>query len=95
MIEECPVAPGRRLASSTPTAVSGPARRGRRGPRSGTKTARFLALVAERHGPLAGVPLAEVARICTELAPKVGLHPGAARTALRRAVLAEQNGSKS
>jgi hypothetical protein len=97
VIEECPVAPGRRLATHPPTvAVSGSAgRRIRRRPRSGTKTARFLALVAEQHGPLATVPVADVSRICTSLAPQMGLNPGAARTALRRAVLAEQNGSKS
>jgi hypothetical protein len=97
VIEECPVAPGRRLtAPRSARAIAGPVRgRARRGPRNGTKTARFLALVAERHGPLAAVPVAEVSRICTALAPEVGLHPGAARTALRRAVLAEQNGSRS
>jgi hypothetical protein len=41
------------------------------------------------------VPVTDVSRICTALAPEIGLHPGAARTALRRAVLAEQNGSTS
>ena len=97
VIEECPVAPGRRLATRRPVAaISGPARRrARRGPRGGTKTARFLALVAERHGPLAAVPVTDVSRICTALAPEIGLHPGAARAALRQAVLAGQNGSRS
>jgi hypothetical protein len=61
--------------------------------RPGTKTARFLALVAEHRGPLTSIPLASVARICTELAPEVDLNTGAARTALRKAVLAAQNGS--
>jgi hypothetical protein len=97
VIEECPVAPGRRRAARRPSvAISRPGRRrARRGPRGGTKTARFLALVAERHGPLAGVPVTEVSRICTALAPEIGLHPGSARAALRQAVLAEQNGSRS
>jgi len=97
VIEECPVAPGRRLATRRPTpAISAPASgRSRCQPRSGTKTARFLALVAERHGALATVPVTDVSRICTALAPEIGLHAGAARTALRRAVLAEQNGSTS
>jgi len=97
VVEECPVAPGRRLAPGRPGAAvarSGP-RRGVKNPRSGTKTARFLALVSERHGALAGVPVGEVSRICTALAPEIGLHAGAARTALRRAVLAAQNGSTS
>jgi Protein of unknown function (DUF2637) len=96
VIEECPVAPGRRLAARRPSAaISRPGRRrAQRGPRGGTKTARFLALVAERHGPLAGVPVTDVSRICTALAPEIGLDPGAARAALRQAVLAEQNGSR-
>jgi hypothetical protein len=96
VIEECPVAPGRRFATGRPVPPitrSGPGR-ARRGPRSGTKTARFLALVTERYGALAAVPVADVSRICTALAPETGLHAGAARTALRKAVLAEQNGSK-
>jgi Protein of unknown function (DUF2637) len=69
------------------------AMRGPAGSRAGSKTARFLALVAGRHGPLAGLPPERVARICTELAPEVGLDAGAARTALRKAVLAARDGS--
>jgi hypothetical protein len=65
---------------------------GRRGPRAASKTARFLALVAERHGPLAEFPADRVSQTCTELAPGIGLDVGAARTALRRAVLAAQDG---
>ena len=60
-------------------------------PRAGTKTAAFLDLVTGRHGPLATVPVAQVSRICTDLAPRVGLDTGAARTALRKAVLAARN----
>jgi hypothetical protein len=67
-------------------------RRGPAGPRAESKTARFLALVAERHGALADFPPDWVSRTCTELAPEVGLDAGAARTALRRAVLAAQDG---
>jgi hypothetical protein len=62
--------------------------------RSGTKTARFLALVADQHGPLAAVPLDSVGGICAALAPLADLNAGAARTALRRAVLAAQNGAR-
>jgi len=68
---------------------------GRRGPvghRAASKTARFLALVAERHGALADFPPERVSRTCSELAPQVGLDAGAARTALRQAVLAAQDG---
>lgn len=60
-----------------------------------SKTVRFLALVEDRHGPLSDFPIANVSRVCTELAPEVDLDPGAARTALRRAVLSVQNGSQS
>jgi hypothetical protein len=73
-----------------PRAITG--RRGPTGPRAGSKTARFLALVEQRHGPLAGFAPERVSPVCTELAPEVGLDAGAARTALRRAVLAARDG---
>ncbi len=98
VVEECPVAPGRRAprplpaTAPTPTRKAITASRTRSGARQGTKTARFLALVAERHGPLASLPSAGVSKICAELAPQVGLNAGAARTALRKAVLAAQDG---
>ena len=111
VVEECPVAPGRR-ATGTSSRTTSPAlvmpaaipstqvvspaaaRRGRTR-RGETKTSRFLALVVERHGPLAAVPLGSVSRICAQVAPQVDLHPGSARAALRRAVLAAQNGARS
>jgi hypothetical protein len=106
VVEECPVAPGRRghparygarsATRSRPVeAISGPAENPGRpgGARQGTKTARFLALVADRYGPLETFPLAEVSRVSTELAPTAGLDPGAARSALRRHVQSLQNGS--
>ena len=73
-----------------PRAIGG--RRGPAGPRAGSKTARFLALVEQRHGPLAGFPPERVSPICTQLAPGVDLDIGAARTALRHAVLAARDG---
>jgi hypothetical protein len=106
VVEECPVAPGRRgrpgrrgphgvIAPRPVRTISGPpdtaARRG--GARQGTKTAQFLALVADRYGPLKAFPLADVSRVSTELAPEAGLDPGAARAALRRHVRYLQNGS--
>jgi Protein of unknown function (DUF2637) len=93
VLEECPVAPGRRAARPAPP--PGPARPGRgRGtvPRKATKTARFLSLVAERNGPLVSIPLDRVAGISAALAPQVHLNTGAARAALRKAVLAARNG---
>ena len=54
---------------------------------------RFLSLVTERHGPLASIPLDRAAGISAALAPQVDLNTGAARTALRKAALAAQNGN--
>ncbi len=96
VVEECPVAPGRRAAvpaGPDPVAITSPG--GRPSPRPGSKTHRFLTLVAEQHGPLAGVRIGDVSRICTALAPEAGLNTGAARTALRRAVLAARGGQAS
>ena len=98
VVQECPVAPGRTtsparaIASSRAKAISARPRATGHGadPRPGSKTGRFLALVTDRYGPLAQLPLADVSRVCAELAPEVDLDPGAARTALRRHVLAAQ-----
>jgi hypothetical protein len=84
VLEECPVAPGRPAVRSRPTPAPHP--------RKATKTARFLDLVTERHGSLTSIPLDAVAGISAEFAPRAGLHPGAARAALRKAVLAAKNG---
>jgi hypothetical protein len=86
-LERCPVAPGRR--ASVPQPAPTPQRA--EVPRQ-TKTARFLDLVTERHGPLAHLPLHRVAPISADLAPAVDLNPGSARAALRRAVQDAQNG---
>ena len=48
--------------------------------------------MTERHGPLASIPLDRVAGISADLAPQLALNTGAARTALRKAVLAARNG---
>jgi hypothetical protein len=95
VLEECPVAPGRRAARPTPASPAAMAidfvPRGS-GPRGKTKTARFLDLVTERHGPLSAIPLEAVAKTAAALAPEVNLNTGSARAALRRGVLAAQNG---
>jgi len=93
VLAECPVAPGRRVPS-VPTPEPGPSPH-RAKARSETKTSRFLSLVTERHGPLASVPLDRISAISAHLAPAVGLNTGAARTALRKAVLAARNGDPS
>jgi hypothetical protein len=51
-----------------------------------------LDLVNERHGPLASIPLPATARIAAALAVEADLHPGAARTALRKAVQSARTG---
>jgi hypothetical protein len=97
VLEECPVAPGRR-ARSAPTVPSAATPRTAPSPRLAnvprqTKTARFLSFVTERYGPLASIPLDRVAGISAALASQVDLNTGAARTALRKAVLAARNGN--
>jgi hypothetical protein len=84
VLAECPVAPGRRAPESRPAAAPHP--------RKATKTARFLDLVTERNGSLASIPLARVTGIAADLAPQADLNAGAARTALRKAILATRNG---
>ncbi len=93
VLTECPVAPGRRAPRpATPLTPPRLGRGSRTVPGKATKTARFLDLTAERHGPLAAIPLDRIARISADLAPHVHLNPGAARTALRKAVLSARTG---
>ncbi len=89
VLAECPVAPARRAPAPANLSPHVAKVRGE------TKTSRFLSLVTERHGPLASIPLDRVASISASLAPVVGLNTGAARTALRKAVLAARNGDLS
>ncbi len=93
VLEECPVAPGRRAPRPAPPPAPARPGQGRETvPRKATKTAQFLSLVTERSGPLASIPLDRVAQISAALAPAAGLNTGAARAALRKAVLAARNG---
>jgi hypothetical protein len=62
--------------------------------RGKSKTARFLALVADRYGDLAGIDLDKVSRIASELAPEVDFDLGSARRELRTRVLAAQGGAR-
>ena len=82
------------------TASGEPASRSRNtaresGRNGATKTQRLIALVAERHGPLAQFPLTSVSKVATAVAEEIGLHPGSARRELRAAVLAAQGTSES
>jgi hypothetical protein len=79
-----------RTAPAPRAITAGPRPAAKRGE---SKTSRFLALVAERHGDLAAIDPARVSRICSDLAPQVGLNEGSARSALRPRVLAAQGGA--
>ena len=114
VLEECPTAPGRRVAAPadvavvpaalTPGTAAIPADQPaqsepqpgpyRRPPRRESKTSRFLALVKEHHGELAGIDAAKVSRIAADLAPQVDLNPGSARSILLPLVRAAQNGHR-
>jgi hypothetical protein len=83
-----PAAAGKPEATGPPRRREQDRPRRRPAARGGSMTARFLALVAERHGEFASIDPARVSPICAELAPEVGIDPGNARTALRKAVLA-------
>lgn len=65
-----------------------PVRSPRRARDASTKTQRLIAAVVAEHGPLADFPLADVSRVATATAERVGMHPGSARTALKAAVVA-------
>jgi hypothetical protein len=107
VVDECPVAPGRRARSATTDDRKDECdresehedRRRRRQDRRRrgrtTKTDRFLALVIERHGSLAQVPLSDVSQIATALAPEADLNAGSARAVLRARVLEAQPGIKT
>jgi hypothetical protein len=86
VLAECPIAPGHHAPTHPAPSPHVAKVRGE------TKTSRFLSLVTERHGPLASIPLDRVAQISAHLAPHADLNTGAARTALRKAVLAARNG---
>jgi hypothetical protein len=82
------------LESARPKASRSTTKSGSKRGRAGSKTSQFLALVVDNVGPFAEIPLSDVYRITQELAPKVNLDAGSARTALRRALLAAQKGGE-
>ncbi len=60
-----------------------------------SKTARFLEIVERHHGPFATIDPADVGTISRQRAHEADLDTGSARSALRRQVLASQNGHSS
>jgi hypothetical protein len=103
VIEECPVAPGRRATPDNRSLPAGeaatvlaqhPARSQQRVRRGGqpTKRDRLVSLAAERRD-LANMPLDEVSRLATALAQEIGYSAGTARRELIRYVRELQSGS--
>jgi len=95
VLDECPVAPGRK---ALPPAAAGQALRPRDGhpspARAGIrpgKQARLLALAGQRHD-LAVLPLRQVSGIANQIGAEVDLSPGTARRVLLAHVRALQNG---
>jgi hypothetical protein len=93
VVQECPVAPGRR---ATPDGRVPPAltpvdvpRRSPAGAPAG-KQDLLIALAAQRHD-LARLPIEQVARLAADIAEEVNLHPGTARRVLRAHVLRLQD----
>jgi hypothetical protein len=98
VLEECPIAPGRKAAR--PRAKRDPASQPRRRPRFPTgrtrppgKQARMIALAGQRHD-LTSVPLKQVSGIANTIGAEVNLSPGTARRVLLAHVRALQNGSR-
>jgi hypothetical protein len=97
VVEECPVAPGRKAGQSTLTpGMLGPARRQpegrvhrRRDGRPG-KQDLLIALASQRHD-LRILPLTQVAQIANTVGAEVDLHQGTARRVLRAHVVALQS----
>jgi hypothetical protein len=99
VIDECPVAPGRKsralrtTASQRATVTMPTATRSTDSARDKArpgKQARLLALASERHD-LTAVPLGSVSRIATAIAAEIDLAPGTARRVLLAHVRALQN----
>lgn len=63
-------------------------------PRAGTANAALIDAVEAAHGPLAEFDLAQVSKIATGLAEQVGMHPGTARSQLRKYLLRAQEAAK-
>ena len=99
MIEECPVAPGRKTvpAQGPPLALlppGGPPPRRRRADGRPGKQDLLIALAGQRHD-LRRLPLSRVARVAGEIGAEVNLHRGTARRVLRAHVMALQDETRS
>jgi hypothetical protein len=88
VVEECPIAPGRKAASPAPPAATPPslpaagAPRRRRADGKPRKQDLLIALASQRHD-LRRLPLDQVARVASQIGAEVDLHQGTARRVLR------------
>jgi hypothetical protein len=99
-VEECPIAPGRKAPApppapptvlpTAPPPAFPPGRRGSNG--KPHKQDLLIALASQRYD-LHRTPLNRVARIASQIAAEVGLHPGTARRVLRAHVQTLQSTS--
>jgi len=103
VLDECPVAPGRRAPSVGVTARRRPAitskqagrsAAGARRPTKPGKQALLLALASKRHD-LAAIPLTSVSRIATGIAAEIDLAPGTARRVLLAHVRSLRSGQNT
>ncbi len=101
VVEECPVAPGRKAALELPAGTGSAAspgatqvrrRSGRRNGSRPTKRDRLISLAGERRD-LASVPLGEVSKLASTIAGEIGYSPGTARRELVRHVRELQSGT--
>jgi hypothetical protein len=95
VVEECPVAPGRTAAPTSPeplphTSPPPPVQSRRRADGKPRKQDLLIALASQRHD-LYTVPLNQVARIAGDIGGEVDLHQGTARRVLRAHVQALQH----
>jgi hypothetical protein len=93
VVEECPIAPGRKAARPVPRHhLYRPAQQGKpaRPARPG-KQARMIALAGDRHD-LVTLPINRVSKIANVIGAEVNLAPGTARRVLLAHVRALQNG---
>lgn len=96
VIEECPVAPGRkaprsRLARQQRPAITPPPTPAQPGRTRPGKQARLISVASQRHD-LAAIPLTSVSKIATSIAAEIDLAPGTARRVLLAHVRGLQNG---
>jgi hypothetical protein len=100
VVEECPVAPGRKALAARPAASGSVALLSPAPPSAGLQRPRrnggprkqdlLIALASQRHD-LSQLPMNQVAGIAGEIGAEVNLHPGTARRVLRAHVKALQD----